>query len=176
MKVDTYRCIKDYTCDAFKLTKGKLYDVNSKDQKNGTIFIKEGWFKIQDFDDMLVIENGSKLKEAFTFAPFLDDQIIKKHFKTLKMIETKISEGLSDYPKFQGIDFCDVGAKGIQIRGHHQDIKGYTYGDQPTLKYDMSNSKEIINTFIEMWKMIDTPKRIADELRFIKDGESYGWD
>ena len=50
-------------------------------------------------------------------------------------IESQINKCLCGFENFQGIDFCNVGAGGIQIRGHHKQIKGFTYGSQPTIKY-----------------------------------------
>lgn len=99
-----------------------------------------------------------------------------KHIEDYKTIERSIEERLKDFPNFDGIDFCDVGANGIQIRGHHKQIKGYTYGSQPTIKYDFSNCKDVIDEFVEMWKEKDNPKSITSELSFIADGEKYGWD
>jgi hypothetical protein len=37
----------------------------------------------------------------------------------LAFIRDQINHRLSDYPNFAGIDFCDVNANGIQIRGNH---------------------------------------------------------
>lgn len=114
--------------------------------------------------------------ETFKHTPFLSVSIIEKHLQELLYIENKIAEALKDFKNFKGIDFCNVSAGGIQIRGHHKRIKNYTYGTQPTIKYDFSNIEECIQEFVEMWKQYDTPERVNAELRFIADGEKYGWD
>jgi len=114
--------------------------------------------------------------ETFKYTPFLADNIITKYLQELLHIEKTITEGLKNYPNFTGIDFCDVSAGGIQIRGHHNQINGYTYGDQPTIKYDFSNIEECIQEFIEMWKERDMPEEVCEFKKFIRDGEKYGWD
>lgn len=115
-------------------------------------------------------------KNTFKFEPYLKENTIEKYKKELIYIEKIITEKLKDFPNFEGIDFCDVGAYGIQIRGHHKQIKGYTYGEQITIKYDFSNYMDCINEFVDMWKKEDTPENVRGELRFIAYGEKYGWD
>ena len=88
----------------------------------------------------------------------------------------EINTALKDYPNFDGVDFCDVGANGIQIRGHHKQIGGYTYGSQPTIKEDLSNITEATQEFIDMWKAEDTPMKVLKFKEFISFGEKYGWD
>lgn len=100
----------------------------------------------------------------------------EKHEKELNEINKQISERLKDYPNFEGIDFNDLGIRGIKIRGFHKQIKGYSYGGQPTIKYDFSNWKECIDQFVTMWKNIDTPEKVVVAKRFFADGEKYGWD
>lgn len=114
--------------------------------------------------------------ETFTYKPYLTEDKIIKNLSELLYIESAIAELLKDYPDFKGIDYCDVGAHGIQIRGHHLQIKGYTYGQQITIKYDFSNYKECINEFVDMWKSHDIASKIHSEKQFIADGEKYGWD
>lgn len=87
-----------------------------------------------------------------------------------------IDKSLADYPDFNGVDFCDVNANGIQIRGHHRQIKGHTYGSQPTIKEDLSNITEATKAFIDMWKREDTPEKVQKFKEFIEMGEKYGWD
>lgn len=100
----------------------------------------------------------------------------EKYKNELIYIENAIKEKLKDYPNFKGIDFCNVGAGGIQIRGYHKDINSYTYGDQITIKYDFSNYLECINEFVEMWTAYDTPEKIKVFKDFIADGDKWGWD
>lgn len=95
------------------------------------------------------------------------------------IFETAIAEintALKDYPNFDGVDFCDVGAGGIQIRGHHKQIEGYTYGSQPTIKEDLSDITEKTQEFIDMWKAEDTPTKVSKFKEFISIGKKYGWD
>jgi len=114
--------------------------------------------------------------EAFKYKPYLSEEIITEHMDELTQIEKEVTERLKDFPNFTGIDFCNVGAHGIQIRGHHKEIKRYTYGTQPTIKYDFSNYLDCIQEFVGMWKEYDTPEKIRNEKLFIADGEKYGWD
>lgn len=102
--------------------------------------------------------------------------MLEEHFIDLMYIELKINKYLSAFENFQGIDFCNVGAGGIQIRGHHKQIKGYRYGSQPTIMYDFSNVEEVICEFIDMWRRSDTEQKIAKEKEFIYYGEKYGWN
>ena len=88
----------------------------------------------------------------------------------------EINTALKDYPNFDGVDFCDVGANGIQIRGHHKQIGGYTYGYQFTIKEDLSDIAEKTQEFIDMWKVEDTPAKVSKFNEFISFGEKYGWD
>ena len=116
------------------------------------------------------------LKDKFKKKPFLEDQMLKKHFDELKRIENEITAGLKEYPNFAAIDFCDVRAGGIQIRGFHKEVKGHCYGDQITVKYDFSNINTAIDSFIEMWKKEDTIEHLSNYKSFLADGEKYGWD
>lgn len=113
---------------------------------------------------------------GFAYKPYLRLEILEEHKDQLIYIENEINKCLSGFENFQGIDFCDVHAGGIQIRGHHKQIKGYTYGSQPTIKYDFSNVEEVISEFIDMWRRKDNPQAIAKTKDFISWGERYGWD
>lgn len=114
--------------------------------------------------------------ECFKYEPYLELDILQEHLKELMYIEEEINKCLVGFENFEGIDFCDVHAGGIQIRGHHKQIKGHTYGSQPTVKYDFSNIEEVISDFIDMWRKTDRPQEIAREQRFIEFGEKYGWN
>lgn len=114
--------------------------------------------------------------DDFKYKPFMRVELLEKCKNTLVKIEQSINKLLSEYENFQGIDFCDVSAGGIQIRGHHAQIKGYTYGRQLTIQYDMSNSLDMVAEFVEMWRAVDTPEKIASEKLYIFEGEKYGWD
>lgn len=114
--------------------------------------------------------------ECFRYKPYLKLEMLEEHLKDFMYIESQINKCLSAFENFQGIDFCNVGANGIQIRGYHKQIKGYTYGSQPTIKYDFSNIEESICEFIDMWRRNDTEEEIIKEKRFIYYGEKYGWD
>lgn len=104
--------------------------------------------------------------ECFRHEPYLKLDILQEHLKELMYIEEEINKCLVGFENFQGIDFCDVSAGGIQIRGHHKQIKGYTYGSQPTIKYDFSNVEEVISEFIDMWRKADR----SGQVRKSKDG------
>ena len=114
--------------------------------------------------------------ECFRYKPYLKLEMLEEHLKDFMYIESQLDKCLCGFENFQGIDFCNVGAGGIQIRGHHKQISGYTYGSQPTIKYDFSNVEEVICEFIDMWRRNDTEEEIIKEKRFIYYGEKYGWD
>lgn len=144
---------------------------------NWSIYTKEDYLFDNKSDAEAKLNYIKKIYlETFKHVPFLSLNILEEHLDELIYIENKINEALKSYENFEGIDFCDVHAGGIQIRGHHKQIKGYTYGDQPTLNYDFSNIEECIQEFINMWKYYDTPEKVKNELDFIADGEKYGWD
>lgn len=106
----------------------------------------------------------------------VSEEIQKEHKEQFEHIEKTIKEALKLYENFDGIDFCDVNASGIQVRGHHKEVKNYSYGWQPTIKYDFSNVDEVIKDFIDMWKHCDTPTELEKFKLFIKIGEECGWD
>jgi len=114
--------------------------------------------------------------ETFKYKPYLSKEIIAERINELTQIEKEITERLRYFPNFTGIDFCNVGANGIQIRGHHSQIKGYTYGSQPTIKYDFSNYLDTVDEFVDMWKKNDIPERVRGEQNMIADCEKWGWD
>lgn len=122
------------------------------------------------------VKNINSIRESFRYDPFVSNNMLLEHFKDFKDIEDKIEYGLREYQNFDGIDFCDVSAHGIQVRIHHKEIAGYTYGEQFTIKYDFSNKEEIPDLVINHFKEIDTPDRIRGRKEFISWGEKYGWD
>ena len=119
---------------------------------------------------------NSLYKDGFYKVPFVDLPTLEKHKKEMIYIENSINKYLNGFENFLGIDFCDVSARGIQIRGHCKQIKGYTYGTQPTIKYDFSNVEDVIWEFIKMWGIVDTEENIKKEQKFIREGERYGWN
>lgn len=114
--------------------------------------------------------------ETFQRRPLIKIETIEQYLMELVEIELTISEALSEHPNFDGIDFVDVSANGIQVRGFHKKVKGYCYGSQPTIKYDFSNYKDIIEEFINMWKSSDNEERVNQYSSIIEDGNTYGWD
>lgn len=113
---------------------------------------------------------------TFKYKPYLSEEKLANNFDELLLIERSIEKKLKNYPNFLGIDFCDVNAKGIQIRGHHSQISGYSYGDQPTIRYDFSNYVDVIDEFVNMWVEQDTPENVKKYKDFIYQGQKYGWD
>lgn len=123
------------------------------------------------------VEHIEKLfTKGFYKKPFVTISTLEKYKGEMVRIEKLINERLKDYPNFLGIDFCDVNAHGIQITGHHKEIKHYVFGSQPTIKYDFANKEEVITEFVEMWKEKDTPSSVSKYKKFIEIGESLGWD
>ena len=116
------------------------------------------------------------LYKNFDKPPFVTCDLLKAHKRDLINIQKSIYNKLKDYNNFDGIDFMDVSAGGIQIRGHHKQITGYAYGDQITIKYDFSNKDEVITQFVNMWKSQDTTENVINYQNFLLQGEKYGWD
>ncbi|MBQ6359564.1 MAG: hypothetical protein IJJ25_00210 [Lachnospiraceae bacterium] len=113
----------------------------------------------------------------FKFQPYIGDNTYLNHANDLLDIQAKIHDKLGECENFLGVDFCDVHAGGIQVRGHHKLIERYSYpGVQPTIEYDFSNSDEVVNKFIEAWNEADNEKDVQSFLRFVREGEKYGWD
>jgi len=107
----------------------------------------------------------------------LDENITINHLNALCESSECIENILSEkFPNFDHVDFCDVNANGIQIRGFIKKISGLTFGNQPTIKYDFSNLYETISEFIKDWEQIDTPENINYYRRFLADIAEYGCD
>lgn len=113
--------------------------------------------------------------ENFDFKPYINPQTMSQYRDTLLEIQDTIHFYLKDFPNFLGIDFCDVSAFGIQIRGYHKNTLPYTF-IQTVLKYDFSNKEEATQNFIGMWKLNDVPKVVTEYQEFLAEGEKYGWD
>lgn len=116
------------------------------------------------------------LYKNFDKPPYVAQDILRNHKRDLINIQKAINNGLKDYPNFDGIDFTDVSAGGIQIRGHHKQIAGYSYGDQINIKYDFSNKDAVVTEFVEMWKNNDNKQDVANYQSFLRQGERYGWN
>lgn len=114
--------------------------------------------------------------KCFDHVPLIDIQKLVANREALIDIQNKINEKLKNYPNFDSIDFCDVGANGIQIRLHHKQINGYTLSEQATLKYDLSNIKEAIDTSVNNFIAFDTEDNIKGYKEFLAEGDKYGWD
>ena len=118
----------------------------------------------------------NELYSSFRYEPYVSVDILENHLDELYETEKLIDKLLSSFENYEGIDFCDVSAGGIQVRIHHKAIKGYSYGNQFTIKYDFSNIKEIPWQVARHFYEIDTPEQINDMKSFISFGERYGWD
>ena len=114
--------------------------------------------------------------KCFDHVPLIDIQKLVANREVLIDIQNKINEKLKNYPNFDSIDFCDVGANGIQIRLHHKQINGYTLSEQATLKYDLSNIEEAIDTSVNNFIAFDTEDNIKGYKEFLAEGDKYGWD
>ena len=113
---------------------------------------------------------------GFDRIPYVGYDILENYKNDLLNIERSIKNELSDYDSFVGIDFTDVSAGGIQIRGHHKDVSGFTYGDQITINYDFSNKDEVVDDFVSMWKSCDTKAGVQQYNSFLEQGMRYGWN
>ena len=181
-KTNGYFDIKRYIPRKDKQDFGKGYLNVREVDKN--LNVKKEYSKFKKLDELhLSFIEAKEIKRKyntmiskFDFHPYMKIEMIEEHFKELLFIQNDIHKKLKGYENFLGIDFCNVGANGIQIRGHHKDITGYTYGEQPTIKYDFSNIKEAISQFVNMWFEYDCDEYISREKGIIAFGEKYGWD
>lgn len=155
------------------------------DSWNGLIWRFDGYGQYADWGNIFDIFEEAKKEckrrnilysDGFYQIPFVKLETLEKYKDKMLCIEKTINKYLKGFENFQGIDFCDVSAGGIQIRGHHKEIKGYTYGQQPTIEYDFSNADDVIWEFLKMWGEVDNPQAVAREKAFIADGEKYGRD
>lgn len=181
-KTNGYFDIKRYIPRKDKQDFGKGYlEVIEVDEN---LHVKKEYSKFKNLDDLYISFIEAKeikrkynnMISKFDSQPFMNIKMIEEHFEELMFIQNDIHKKLKGYENFLGIDFCNVGANGIQIRGHHKNITGYTYGEQPTIKYDFSNIKEAISKFVNMWFEYDCDEYISKEKEFIAFGEKYGWD
>lgn len=99
---------------------------------------------------------------------------IENHKQDVIRINKEVSEGLKG-TNFERLDFCDVGANGIQVRLMHKEIKGYCTV-LATVKYSWDNVDEVIKECIEDFKSFDNPKKVMEYKNFLAEGEKYGWD
>lgn len=122
----------------------------------------------------------NQLYDSFRHKPYVSYSILKEHKDVFINIENLVNKLLDGFENYDGIDFCDVGASGIQIRIHHKMIKGYTYGKQHTILYDFSNvadgGVEMAMTVVKEFLDNDNDDSIRQELDMIADGEKYGWN
>ena len=115
------------------------------------------------------------MEEYFKFEPIVGKDKLIHNINEFIEIQSAIEEQLKEYPNFDGIQFVDVNANGIQIRGFHKQST-YSFIDQLTIKYDFSNYKECIEMFVLKWKERDNNESLDWHNRFIEQGEQYGWD
>jgi hypothetical protein len=114
--------------------------------------------------------------DGFRYKPYLKIGELEVHKSELLIKEFLIDKLLSGFENYNGIDFCNVGAGGTQIRMHHKKIIGYTYGRQITILPDYSNINDVILRVADAWIESDKENKVKNELKFIADGEKYGWD
>ena len=106
---------------------------------------------------------------------FLKQSTIDNHLQDLINIHNSICFILSQYPNFDGLDFYDVSAGGIQVRLFHKEVTGYCYFSI-TVKYNFSNKQEVIENAIETWKELDTDEHLKSYQSLLEFGNKYGWD
>lgn len=132
----------------------------------------DGWEEADKF-----VKHIDKLyTKGFWRRPYVTIDTLEKYKGEMVKIEKRINEELKEYPNFLGIDFCDVSAYGIQVRGHHKQILTHTFGKQPTINYDFTNKEQVIQDFVQMWKVNDTPEDVIRYKDFIYFGNKYGLD
>ncbi len=173
----SHHCHGDYTVKACKMSKDSWGHPTWNFLDGGGVY--GTWENVFDIYEVAKAECKRRISlynDGFYKVPFVRLETLEKYKNKMLYIENTINKYLAGFENFEGIDFCDVSAGGIQIRGHCKPIKGYTYGNQPTIKYDFSNVEDVIWEFIKMWGIIDNPESIRKEQSFIREGEKYGWN
>ena len=110
---------------------------------------------------------------------FLPVEVVINHKKDLIRIYNAIVEALKEYPDFDGIEFFAAFDTGIRVDLHHKKYHGYIYAGQPVIKYDFSNSEEVINQAVKIWQNSENPeylKNYLDFQQFLDWGDKYGFD
>ena len=132
----------------------------------------------EDYEDALQCQKHLQLAyfETFQHRPLIKIETIEQYLMELIEVELAVSEQLQEYVNFDGIDFVDVCANGIQVRGFHKQLLGMCFGSIFTIKYDFSNYKEVIKEFVEMWKARDNPEIIKMDNRFSDSCEKWGFN
>lgn len=64
----------------------------------------------------------------------------------------------------------------ILIRASHKKVPRYYYGPYIDISPDLKGLDKAVSQFIESWIKSDNEASIESFLRFIADGEKYGWD
>lgn len=105
---------------------------------------------------------------------YLSEETYTKDLSILEAIKTKIENALNG-SNLAYVDFTDVSAGGIQVRGFHKEIAGYSYMSE-TLLYDYSNKDSIVDKFVDAWRSLDNKEHLSGYKSFLADGEKYGWD
>lgn len=124
----------------------------------------------------MIQNNTDMLYDGFKYRPYLKIETLKQYKNKLIECERNINRQLIKFKNYDGLDFCDVNAGGIQIRLHHKAIQDYSYGNQYTIFYDFSNIDSICDVVVNEWKNIDNEESINRFLNFIKDIKWYGCD
>lgn len=150
------------------------------DSWNGLIWRFDGYGQYEDWENIFDIWEEAKKEcerrntlysEGFYQIPFVKLETLEKYKDKMLYIESTINKYMKGFENFQGIDFCDVSARGIQIRGHHKEIKKYTYGQQSTIEYDFSNADDVIWEFLKMWGEVDNPQAIERKSLYCRWGK-----
>ena len=64
----------------------------------------------------------------------------------------------------------------ILIRASHKKVPHYYYGPYINIDPNLEGLDEAVSQFIESWIKDDNETSVNSFLRFIADGEKYGWD
>lgn len=64
----------------------------------------------------------------------------------------------------------------ILIRGSHKKVPRYYYGPYINIDPNLEDLDTAVEHFIETWIADDNEASVESFLKFIADGEKYGWD
>lgn len=147
----------------------------------GNVYVDKETAQIAADKEQLINEQRQKIKtelSEFTKAnfnrkPVMSEEKLLESKEDLAEVESRINEALKDNPNFDGVRFEADGKRRIRVIGFNKQVKGYSYGRDQELNYDLTNKDEVVENFVGMWKQNDNEESFK---RFIQSGEDYGWD
>lgn len=107
-------------------------------------------------------------QQDFRYKPCMYEDMLNCHKEELLKCEKLIDKLLSKFDNYDGVDFYDVWAKGIQVRLHNKQIEKYIYSKPITIQYDFSNIGDVPYQVVKEFVESDSDDRINIQEEFIE--------